>query len=293
MLAGLAGNWQDWLAGGWRLVCTLWALSLAWSFIQQPAARPGGEGEGEGETEHLKSFVAVSKLFLQLHSRRRAKGDAFCKRIPPENVVLILQFAGVAVTVEAENDREVVTRALDADHPYLRLRLRLPPSPDPSPASPLQLRQGRLLPLFLPTRVRVQTSTHDQGWSGEPHNRGQRNSHTWTELLLESSAAAGSPAATLPRVPVSRNLHAVGSYEEQQASWGPQSALVQALRRLMIDCANASPSPSPSASAGREHAALVLMLRSQYPGWACWCRFARVEVEYELVGFESLLRRMP
>jgi hypothetical protein len=81
---------------------------------------------------------------------------------------------------------------------------------------------------------------------------------------------------------VARNLHAVGFYEEQQACFDKDSEMVTELRRLFIAAAN---SPEQDGLKLR----LVVFLRSLYPAWVCFCRFARIEVSYSLVGFEGLL----
>ena len=230
----------------------------------------------------LLSFHEVSLLFIQLHARRRRKGNtsrlAYAPLCPPEAVCLIFEYAGIEVLEWSSSNFETHTVAQDADERYLFLKLPIPREMPQGFTG-----AGRLLPLFLPSSIKVFTSTHDQGWSSEPENRGMRNSHTWVELGLEMSSSLEPRHKTVgPRNMVARNLHAVGFYEEQQACFDINSEMVAELRRLLIDAAN---SPDQEGLKLR----LVLYLRSLYPAWVCFCRHAAIEVSYSLVGFEGLL----
>jgi hypothetical protein len=223
-----------------------------------------------------ESFVEVSKLFLQLVVHTKA---------PPHAVLLMLSYAGVSVSQKVSRDSEVATREPNANFRGLFLPVKMPKARGDN-------RPHRKVPLFVPCAVTVQVSSHDQGWSDEAHSeRGLRTSHTWLELALERGQGAGphlpAPSTTEAlagdRLLVARNRHAVFQFEKHLRTWSHEQALVAALRRLSFEAANAPAStPLPSVF-------LSLYLRSQYPGWQCFCRDASIVVTYELVGAETLL----
>jgi len=233
------------------------------------------------------TFTQLSFLFLELHAKRRLKGGQKAPRLPAEIILLVFQFAGLHAVTFASNSNEVQTHGDDADLLNLVLRLPTPPALLPQRAV-----RGRILTLFRPSCVRVDVSTHDQGWSSYPQDRGKRNSNTWVELAAETwrgSQLAGPVTSSEvgivcgKRFFVARNLHAIGRYEEQSITFDSDHELLRELGNFLTAQCNVT-------ILKQRHIRLAIYLKSRYPGWACFCRGCSVKVSWELSGYENLLK---
>jgi hypothetical protein len=123
--------------------------------------------------------------------------------------------------------------------------------------------------LFVPRSITFYATTRDQGWSSYREEQGtRRGSHTWVEGCVSTTATS-----EMKRVELHRNIHAGREWEEWEVVMDSHTPLLVELRK--------------DGFVGKQ-AAIEMRLRSQYPGWCCNCREARIEVNFDLMGFEMI-----
>ncbi|RYH23933.1 hypothetical protein EON65_17285 [archaeon] len=127
----------------------------------------------------------------------------------------------------------------------------------------------RKFEFHVPISIEIQVDSKDQGWSSYPDEHGTRNSWTWGELALSTDPD------TIERQWVYTNIHAGKEWEKQTMIFSLNDDLLQRLCGVLREA---------DVGYGSRVLDLQLYVRSMYPGWENFIRYASISVEYRLAS---------
>jgi len=132
----------------------------------------------------------------------------------------------------------------------------------------------RPMKYFQPFGVVMEFETRDQGWSSNPREQHgtTTGSWTWVELCLVSANGPHSTSSPLLRRKVHTNLHAGREWEEVNICAG-EDVMKEMSSAMQVEGA----------------VGVQIRARSQFPGWRCRMRGARLTVRYAM-RVEHLVR---